>query len=324
MNTQTPPTPGSSRSPESHPAAIAASHLTKQYGRTLAVDSVTLSVHPGVVYGFLGPNGAGKTTTLRMLLGLIRPTAGRVRVLGRPAGDPEALARIGAMVESPAFYPYLSGYDNLVVIARHARLPRLRVGPALEAVGLDQRGGDRVSVYSLGMRQRLGVAAALLKDPEILILDEPTNGLDPVGMADMRRLLTALAASGKAVLLSSHQLGEVEHVCHRIGMIVQGRLTVDTTVAEVKGAEGLVVRATPLSSAVRCLADRYGAGRVSSSGDVIELSVDPEQSVVVNRLLLDEGIEVHGVWTRERTLEELFLAQTTRQGGNSRGKGDVR
>src|ERR687883_672993 len=185
--------------------------LTKKYGPHLvAVNGVSLTVRRGEVYGFLGPNGAGKTTTLRMLLGLIRPTSGAASVLGRSPGDPEGLTRVGALVESPAFYPYLSGRDNLRVIARYAGATRTQVDAALAQVELSDRAHDKFSTYSQGMKQRLGVAAALLKDPELLILDEPTNGLDPAGMAEMRSLIRRLGSGRRTVLLSSHLLGEVE------------------------------------------------------------------------------------------------------------------
>ncbi len=181
--------------------------LTKRYGRRItAVDGLDLSVRRGEVYGFLGPNGAGKTTTLRMLLGLIRPSSGTARVLGKKPGDPEGLARVGALVESPAFYPYLSGKDNLRVMARYSGVPYWRVDEALITVELGGRAKDKFRKYSLGMKQRLGVAAALLKDPDLLILDEPTNGLDPKGMADIRALIRKLGQGNRTVLLSSHLL----------------------------------------------------------------------------------------------------------------------
>ena len=193
--------------------------LSKRYGeRTVAVDQLVLRVRRGEVYGFLGPNGAGKTTTLRMLLGLIRPTSGGAQVLGEQPGAPRGLARLGALVEAPAFYPYLSGRDNLRVLAGHAGVAHARVEEVLAEVGLSARAGDRVAAYSLGMKQRLGVAAALLKDPELLILDEPTNGLDPAGMADMRAFIRSLGERGVTVLLSSHLMGEVEQVSDRVGI----------------------------------------------------------------------------------------------------------
>src|SRR5918998_6620592 len=207
--------------------------LSKTYGAVTAVDQVSLSVWRGEVYGFLGPNGAGKTTTLRMLTGLARPTAGSATVHGDQPGSPRALARTGVLIEAPRFYPYLSGRDNLRVVARYAGVPDRRVEAALDTVDLAGRGGDRYAGYSLGMKQRLGVAAALLKDPELLILDEPTNGLDPAGMADVRMLIRRLGAAGCTVLFSSHLLAEVEQVCDRVGVIFQGRLVAEGRVADL-------------------------------------------------------------------------------------------
>src|SRR5688500_12157338 len=202
--------------------------LTKRYGdAVVAVDGLDLRVRRGEVYGFLGPNGAGKTTTLRMLLGLVRPTSGQATVLGARPGAPSGLARVGALVEAPAFYPYLSGRDNLQVLAGHAGVPRARIDAVLAEVALAGRGGDRTATYSLGMKQRLGVAAALLKDPELLILDEPTNGLDPAGMAEMRELIRSLGEGGRTVVLSSHLMGEVEQVSDRVGVIRAGTLVAD-------------------------------------------------------------------------------------------------
>jgi ABC-2 type transport system ATP-binding protein len=209
--------------------------LTKRYGDRFAVDGVGLMVRRGEVYGFVGPNGAGKTTTLRMLLGLVRPTDGEATVLGRPPGAPDALARIGALVEGPGFYPYLSGRHNLRVLARYADLDDAAIEAALELVRLTGRGSDRFRSYSLGMKQRLGVAAALLGQPDLLILDEPTNGLDPAGMADMRNLIRAIADQGQTVLLSSHLLGEVQQTCDRVGVIAAGRLLAQSTVADLCG-----------------------------------------------------------------------------------------
>ena len=200
---------------------IETSALTKRYGDAIvAVDALELRVRRGEVYGFLGPNGAGKTTTLRMLLGLVRPTAGVATVLGAPPGSPQGLARIGALVEAPAFYPYLSGRDNLRVLARHAQVGEERVEAVLDEVRLSDRSGDRAATYSLGMKQRLGVAAALLKDPELLILDEPTNGLDPAGIRELREFIRKLAAEeGIAVFVSSHMLAEVQMMCDRVAIL---------------------------------------------------------------------------------------------------------
>jgi ABC-2 type transport system ATP-binding protein len=226
--------------------------LGKRYGeRIVAVDRLTLQVRRGEVYGFLGPNGAGKTTTLRMLLGLIRPTAGSALVLGSPPGSPDGLARIGALVETPALYPFLSGRDNLRLLARHAGVDETGIEAVLAEVELAARAGDRFGTYSLGMKQRLGVAAALLKDPELLILDEPTNGMDAAGMAEMRTFIRSLGQGGRTVLLSSHLMGEVEQICDRVGVIRGGRLVGEGTLDELRGQASLRVRAEPLEAGQR-------------------------------------------------------------------------
>ncbi|GAA3948758.1 ABC transporter ATP-binding protein [Actinoplanes auranticolor] len=223
-------------------APVEARRLTKRYGTLTAVDNLDLCVQPGEIYGFLGPNGAGKTTTLRMLLGLIRPTSGEVRLFGRAPGR---LDGVGALIEGPAFYPYLTGRDNLRVMARHAGVAPARVAAVLDQVELTVRAGDRYATYSLGMKQRLGVAATLLKDPRLIVLDEPTNGLDPAGMADMRLLVRRLGAAGCTVLLSSHLMTEVQELCDRVGVIAAGRLVAESTVAELRGEPGLRLVAAP-------------------------------------------------------------------------------
>ncbi len=224
--------------------------LTKRYGDRLAADAVSLTVRRGEVYGFLGPNGAGKTTTLRMILGLVRPTSGSAMVLGRRAGTAEVTARVGALVEGPGFYPYLSGRDNLRVMARYRDLPEKSVDEALERVDLGSRGEDRFKSYSLGMKQRLGVASALMGDPDLVVLDEPTNGLDPAGMVDMRRLIVELARGGQTVLLSSHLLDEVQEICDRVGVIDHGVLLEESTVSDLRGGASLAVHGEPVDRAV--------------------------------------------------------------------------
>src|SRR2546423_4767026 len=207
--------------------------LTKRYGSgVLAVNSIDMSVRRGEVYGFLGPNGAGKTTTLRMLVGLIRPNSGTATVAGQAPGDPKGLGRIGSLIESPGFYPYLSGRENLRVVADLASVKQKRVDEVLEIVELATRAGRKFGTYSTGMKQRLGVAAALLKDPDLLILDEPTNGLDPQGMAEMRKLIKDIGQGERTVLLSSHPLGEVQQICDRIGVLSNGHLVTEATVPE--------------------------------------------------------------------------------------------
>jgi ABC-type multidrug transport system ATPase subunit len=284
--------------------------LTKRYGDRLAVDRVNLTVRRGEVYGFLGPNGAGKTTTLRMLLGLVRPTGGRASVLGHPPGSPAALARLGALVEGPGFYPYLSGQENLRVLARYAGLDDTVVGAALEQVDLTGRAGDRFRSYSLGMKQRLGVAAALLGRPDLLVLDEPTNGLDPAGMADMRDLIRAVAEQGQTVLLSSHLLGEVQQVCDRVGVISGGRLLTESTVAELQGRASLLIRAEPLARA-RTVAERLvGATHVSTVDGTLRLAADDNRAADLTRALVLADVAVHEVRPQERTLEDAFFQMT--------------
>src|SRR5215211_4011567 len=247
--------------------------LGKSYGeRVVAVDDLNLRVRRGEVYGFLGPNGAGKTTTLRMLLGLVRPSAGSALVLGEPPGSAAGLARIGAMVETPAFYPFLSGRDNLRVLAGHAGVPQAQIDAALAAVELVGRAADRFGTYSLGMKQRLGVAAALLKDPDLLILDEPTNGLDPAGMAEMRDFIRSLGQEGRTVMLSSHLMGEVEQVCDRVGVICDGALVAEGTVDELRGRAGLRVRAEPLAQATRVIDSVPEVEQVTNVDGLLDVS----------------------------------------------------
>ncbi len=298
------------------PPVIETQGLTKRYGDTVvAVDDLALRVRRGEVYGFLGPNGAGKTTTLRMLLGLVRPTAGRVTLLGEAPGSPEGLAQVGAMVETPAFYPYLSGRDNLRVLARHAGVGDSRAEAVLDEVGLLERAGHRVRTYSLGMVQRLGVAAALLKDPELLILDEPTNGLDPAGMAEMRAFIRAQGRAGRTVVLSSHLMGEVEQVCDRVGVIRGGRLVAEGTVAELRGRAGLRLRAEPLDDAARIVAAQPGVDTVAAAGGALDVGVDPARAAAINRALVEAGIAVCELHPHTASLEDVFL-ELTADGGD--------
>jgi len=292
---------------------VEAAGLTKRYGsRITAVDALDLNVHRGEVYGLLGPNGAGKTTTLKMLLGLIRPTSGVARVLGEEPGTPSALARVGALVESPAFYPYLSGRDNLAGMARlsgvHAS--KSRVEEALEQVGLTSRAGDRFKKYSTGMKQRLGVAAALVKDPELLILDEPTNGLDPKGIAEMRDLIRSLGWGERTVLLSSHMMGEVERICDRVGVIRSGRLVAEGPVAELRGQGGLLVKAEPLERAAEVAASIAGVEGVEVEDGMLRLVVDPGRASEIARELVSAGVEVIELRPAQHSLEEAFFQLT--------------
>jgi ABC-2 type transport system ATP-binding protein len=289
---------------------VQVSGLTKRYGDTLAVDRVDLTVHSGEVYGFLGPNGAGKTTTLRILTGLIAPTSGSVRVLGGIPGQAQVLARTGSMIESPAFYPYLSGLDNLRLLAEYTEVPRARIREVLQLVDLVDRASDRFSAYSLGMKQRLGVAATLLKDPELVILDEPTNGLDPAGMRDMRRLIRELGSDGRTVLLSSHLLGEVQQICDRVGIISEGRMVAEHDVEELRGQQELVIRAKPMSGARTVLHSVVGADAVHLYDDTLRVKVESDRAAEVNRALVEAGIAVSELRITERALEDVFFELT--------------
>jgi ABC-2 type transport system ATP-binding protein len=223
--------------------AVAVSGLTKRYGHRSAVEALEFEVPAGSLAGFIGPNGAGKTTTLRMLVGLVAPTSGVGQVLGQPLTDPSRyLARVGALIEGPAFYASLSGEHNLRVLAATAGIDKASIAALLERVGLADRADDPYKTYSLGMKQRLGIAAALLGDPELLILDEPANGLDPEGMHDMRELLRALSDEGRTVLISSHLLAELEQVCNWLVVIDAGRRLFQGLPQGLAGAEHLALR----------------------------------------------------------------------------------
>jgi ABC-2 type transport system ATP-binding protein len=293
--------------------AVETHGLTKRYSTgVLAVNSLDLRVRAGEVYGFLGPNGAGKTTTLRLLSGLLHPTSGTAIVAGAAPGSPASLARMGAMVETPAFYPYLSGRDNLRVVARYAGVPKSRIEPVLKLVDLTDRARHKFKTYSTGMKQRLGVAAALLKGPDLLILDEPTSGLDPQGTIEMRALIKELKQGGRTVLLSSHLLNEVELTCDRVGVIAKGKLVAEGTVDELRarsGGSALLVRATPLDQARR-LVESLVPGQVRVDNGALILSVDPSQAASINRRLVADGVDVSELRVSEQSLEDVFLQLT--------------
>ncbi|MEV5003507.1 ABC transporter ATP-binding protein [Nocardioides sp. LML1-1-1.1] len=279
-------------------------NLTKVYGDRVAVDKVSMSVRRGEVYGFLGPNGAGKTTTLRMLLGLIRPTSGTA----------SAIPPVGALIEGPGFFPYLSGRANLRTLARHRGFADAEVERVLERVDLASRGDDRFKGYSLGMKQRLGVAAALMGDPDLIVLDEPTNGLDPAGMADMRALVVDLARGGQTVLLSSHMLSEVQEICDRVGVIDDGRLLREAGVAELRGGVSIRLRATPEPAALAVAMRLAGDDGVRRTEDgALLLALPPDAAPHVARSLVEEGVDVHEITAAERSLEEVFFEMTTRK-----------
>ncbi len=298
--------------------ALSTRGLHKRYGSRVALAGLDLSVPSGVVYGFLGPNGAGKTTTMRLLTGLIRPDAGSIELLGRPFGgrDRHRLFEVGALIESPSFYPYLSGRENLRSLASTgAPTPNQRVEELLELVGLRDRARDKVSGYSLGMKQRLGIAAALLSDPRLLLLDEPANGLDPAGIVAMRATLRHLASTGKTVFISSHILGEVEQLADVVGIIAAGRLVREGPMDQLLLGESVVrirVAADEVEAAMAVLgrlpAD-HDVARVPGEDGWLSVHVQPDRAAEVNRTLATAGIYASGLETGS-DLETLFLSLT--------------
>jgi ABC-2 type transport system ATP-binding protein len=299
-------------------AVIETRGLTKRFGDRAAVDGVDLLVPAGVAFGFLGPNGAGKTTMIRTLLGLTRPSSGEVLLLGlpQPAKRREALARVGAIVEEPKFHPHLTGRENLKIVAAvRDRAAEARIPEALQRVGLANRGSDRVKTYSLGMRQRLGIARCLLADPALLILDEPMNGLDPAGILEMRHLIRAFVDEGRTVFLSSHLLDEVEKTCDHVAIVDQGRIVVQGAVAEIaeSGDPTLLLEVDDLAAARRVL----DGHRVDVEGGGLRVSLTNGLGAAeLNRALVEAGVAVSRLEPARATLEEKFLAITSRLEGN--------
>jgi len=302
--------------------ALATRDLRKSYGSRVALAGLDLSVPTGVVYGFLGPNGAGKTTTMRLLTGLLHPDSGSIHLLGSPfaRGDRRRLFRVGALIESPSFYPYLNGRQNLrELAATGAPVPKNRVEELLELVGLRDRATDKVSGYSLGMKQRLGIAAALLSDPQLLLLDEPANGLDPAGIVAMRETLRHLAATGKTVFVSSHLLAEIQVMADVVGIIAAGRLVREGTMQELLGSQQVVRVRVPrdASAAAIDVLGSIGTATVGAAGgpeadpDAVWLFIPaaPNRAAEVNRLLASGGIYASGLESGS-DLEKLFLELT--------------
>ena len=293
---------------------VEARGLVKRYGDIVAVDDVDLTVERGDVFGYLGPNGAGKTTSLRMLLGLIRPTAGRARLFGRdPIVDgARALDGVAGFVEGPRFYPYLSGRRNLRLLADlDGGAPRSRIDEVLDVVELRDRAKDRVGGYSHGMRQRLGIAGALLREPKLLLLDEPATGLDPGGMRDMRELIKRLAADGITILLSSHILAEVEELCNRVAIIRKGRIIYEGRLDELLGSAGggYVLRATDPERA-RAVLLAHGIEGVTLLERELRFQADEATVARASIALGQAGIGISALAPRSATLEELFLGMT--------------
>jgi ABC-type multidrug transport system ATPase subunit len=284
----------------------------------VAVDGLDLDVREGDLFGFLGPNGSGKTTTVRMLLGLVFATSGRIEVLGRPMprAAREVLPQVGSLVEGPGFYPHLSGRANLALFDAAGPRPgprdrRRRVGDALARVGLEEVGRRPVRAYSSGMRQRLGLAAALLRAPRLLVLDEPTNGLDPHGMREVRDLLAELARGGTTVFLSSHLLAEIELVCSRAAIVDRGRLVAQDRVEALLGPTGRVLVTTPdVAAAAELAAALPGVRLGERRPDRLALHLDGTAPEALNRRLVDGGVRVRELVVERPTLEDVFLRLT--------------
>jgi len=298
---------------------IEARGLVKRYGRITAVDHVDLTVERGDVYGYLGPNGAGKTTSLRMLLGLIRPDEGSARLFGRdPLRDGAgALEGVAGFVEAPRFYPYLTGRRNLELCAAlDGGDAKTRIERGLDTVDLSDRARDRFGGYSHGMRQRLGIAAALLRDPRLLVLDEPTTGLDPAGMRDMRRLIRRLADDGITVLLSSHLMGEVEELCDRVAIVRSGSVIYEGALAELlrTAAGGYRLRTSDDARALELCSSEPGISEAEATEDGLAFAADEPAAGALSLALAEAGIEIRALIPRSASLEELFFRLTEEDG----------
>jgi ABC-2 type transport system ATP-binding protein len=295
-------------------APIEARGLVKRYGEITAVDQVDLTVEPGDVFGYLGPNGAGKTTSLRMLLGLIRPTEGSARLFGRdPHQDgARALDGVAGFVEGPRFYPYLTARKNLRLLADlDGGVPAGRIDEVLELVELSDRAKDRVGGYSHGMRQRLGIAASLLRDPKLMLLDEPATGLDPAGMRDMRELVKRLAGEGITILLSSHILAEVEELCNRVAIIRKGRIIYEGRLDELLQSSGSELRLVASDEQrARAVLLAHGVETVEVHGDELRFHAEPADVEALTVALGKADVGIRSLVPHTATLEELFLGMT--------------
>jgi ABC-2 type transport system ATP-binding protein len=298
---------------------VSTSALTRRFGPVTALDALTVELPPAGVIGLVGPNGSGKSTLIRILLGLIRPTSGTASVLGSPIGSPERYAsRVGVLIESPAFVAGLSARANLVSLARLRRLPLERIDAVLAQVGLIGRDREPVRRFSLGMKQRLGIAAALLSDPELLILDEPTNGLDPAGIVEIRELLRDLGRNGRTVIVSSHQLSEIEAVCDHLVVIRFGELVFSGPMAEVmkRTREHIDIAAEHPADMGRLEAALVAGGwSVTAVDDVLRVAGSAERAADLNRAATAAGVTLSRLVVAQDTLEEIFLEMTGRVDG---------
>jgi len=292
--------------------------LTKRFGDRTVVDAVDLRVPRGVAFGYLGPNGAGKTTLIRTLLGLTPASSGSMRLLGVPVpkARAQALARVGAIVEEPRFHGHLTGRENLEIVAAVRDAGAFgRIDDALARVGLTARAGDRVKTYSLGMRQRLGIARCLLADPELLILDEPMNGLDPAGIQEFRGFVRSFVEEGRTIVLSSHLLDEIEKTCDHVAIVDQGRVVVQGSIAELRdtGRHTVLVEVDDLARARDLLAGHPAVERVVDDGAALSVALaDPAAVPALNRSLVGAGVDVHRLEPARASLEQRFLEITTR------------
>ena len=294
-------------------AIVATENLTKRYGQRTVVENLNLRIPAGSVYGFLGPNGSGKSTTMKMLLSLIQPTSGEVQIMGRPmtrATRRELLGGIGSLIESPPGYAHLTGAENMRLVQRMVGLNRQQVDHAVRAVRLQDQMDKKVRDYSLGMKQRLGIAMALARRPKLLILDEPTNGLDPAGIEEMRTLLRRLAGDGVTVMVSSHLLGEIDKTATMLGILSAGRMIFQGSRSELMVASNpdvLITCSNPPAAAVTL---RSFSARLTESGEVAVPGLDDRQTAGVVAALVGEKVGVYGVRREEQTLEEVFMSLT--------------
>lgn len=297
---------------EASDAALETSGLTKRYESVVGVDDLDLRVERGEIFGFLGPNGAGKTTTMRMLLGLVRPTSGSAKVLGMDIATqmPEILRRTGSVIENPTFYPYLSGRDNLRAFARLSGLDENLISPVLDLVDLTSASRRAFKTYSLGMKQRLAVAAALLGSPDLLILDEPANGLDPAGIVEMRDLVRRLKSQGHTVLISSHVLHEIEQICDRIAIMSSGHVVVQGRVADLLAGQVLEVRVERATEAATVLANLPWVEHVEVVEQGLAVRAPSERSADITRVLAEHHLYLSRLQPREQSLEQYFLDVT--------------
>ena len=294
--------------------AISVSNLSKRYGDVLAVNNASFEVPLGTICGFVGPNGSGKTTTIRMLLGLIKPTEGSGSIIGNSIAHPEKyLKEVGAMIEGPAFYPALSGIENLKVLAKIGGIPYSRCQELLELVGLGDRGGDKYKTYSLGMKQRLGIAASLLPNPKLLILDEPTNGLDPAGIQEVRELLEKLSNDGVTVFVSSHLLSEIEMISKYLVMLRKGEVIFSGPIQELLAKHKATIIAKPSSvNSLDYLAELLNKAGLKSIVEEDHLVIDADESAAarINKIAFEGGVVLAQLTPVKASLEETFFELT--------------